>query len=151
MATHSSILAWRIPWTEEPGRLQSTQSQRVRPNWSDWACTHLFGSSLSELLRGVSVSRPVELKYRLLEKSLWGCCSVTKLSLAPWEPMDCSTSGLPVLYYLLEFAQVYVHTLGCFLKIKIPWTLLPPADSVVLRWPLIYILTRDSDAGICNT
>ena len=30
MATHSSILAWRIPWTEEPGGLQSIGSQRVR-------------------------------------------------------------------------------------------------------------------------
>ena len=29
MATHSSILAWEIPWTEEPGRLQSMESQRV--------------------------------------------------------------------------------------------------------------------------
>ena len=29
MATHSSILAWRIPWTEEPGVLQSIKSQRV--------------------------------------------------------------------------------------------------------------------------
>ena len=29
MATHSSTLAWRIPWTEEPGRLQSVASQRV--------------------------------------------------------------------------------------------------------------------------
>ena len=29
MATHSSILAWRIPWTEEPGGLQSIGSQRV--------------------------------------------------------------------------------------------------------------------------
>ena len=29
MATHSSILAWKIPWTEEPGRLQSLGSQRV--------------------------------------------------------------------------------------------------------------------------
>ena len=29
MATHSSILAWRIPWTEEPGGLQSIASQRV--------------------------------------------------------------------------------------------------------------------------
>ena len=29
MAAHSSILAWGIPWTEEPGRLQSTGSQRV--------------------------------------------------------------------------------------------------------------------------
>ena len=34
MATHSSILAWRIPWTEEPGRLQSRGSQRVRHNWA---------------------------------------------------------------------------------------------------------------------
>ena len=33
MATHSSILAWRIPWTEEPGRLQSTGSQRVGHGW----------------------------------------------------------------------------------------------------------------------
>ena len=32
MATHSSIVAWRIPWTEEPGRLQSMQSQRVGHN-----------------------------------------------------------------------------------------------------------------------
>ena len=30
MVTHSSILAWRIPWTEEPDRLQSTGSKRVR-------------------------------------------------------------------------------------------------------------------------
>ena len=30
MATHSSILAWRIPWTEEPGGLQSVGSHRVR-------------------------------------------------------------------------------------------------------------------------
>ena len=33
MATHSSTLAWKIPWMEEPGRLQSTGLQRVRHNW----------------------------------------------------------------------------------------------------------------------
>ena len=32
MATHSSALAWRIPWTEEPGGPQSTGPQRVRPD-----------------------------------------------------------------------------------------------------------------------
>ena len=37
MATHSSILAWRIPWTEEPGGLSSIGSQRVRHDWSDVA------------------------------------------------------------------------------------------------------------------
>ena len=34
MVTHSSIIAWRIPWTEEPGRLQSTGSQRVGHVWA---------------------------------------------------------------------------------------------------------------------
>ena len=34
MATHSSILAWRIPWTEEPGGLQPMGSQRVRHDWA---------------------------------------------------------------------------------------------------------------------
>ena len=33
MATHSSTLAWKIPWTEEPGRLQSMGLQRVKHNW----------------------------------------------------------------------------------------------------------------------
>ena len=40
MATHSTILAWRIPWTEEPGWIQSLDSQRVRHDWSDLAHTH---------------------------------------------------------------------------------------------------------------
>ena len=40
MATHSSILAWRIPWTEERGRLQSIGLQRVGHNWNDLAQTY---------------------------------------------------------------------------------------------------------------
>ena len=38
-ATHSSVLAWEIPWTEEPGRLQSMGSHRVRHDWSNLAHT----------------------------------------------------------------------------------------------------------------
>ena len=37
--TRSSVLAWRIPGTEEPGRLKSMGSQRVRHDWNDWAHT----------------------------------------------------------------------------------------------------------------
>ena len=36
MATHSSILAWRIPWAEEPGGLQSTALPRVGDDWRNW-------------------------------------------------------------------------------------------------------------------
>ena len=44
MATHSSILAWRISWTEEPSRLQSMESQRVGHD----GATTLFTLSLDE-------------------------------------------------------------------------------------------------------
>ena len=40
MAIHSSIFAWRIPWTEELGRLQSIVSQRVRHDWGDLVRMH---------------------------------------------------------------------------------------------------------------
>ena len=43
--SHSSIFAWRIPWTEEPGGLHSTGSQRVRCNWSDLTHTHTHSRS----------------------------------------------------------------------------------------------------------
>ena len=42
IVTHSNILAWRIPWTEEPERLQSTRSQRVGHDWA----TSLFFFSI---------------------------------------------------------------------------------------------------------
>ena len=44
MATHSSIPAWRIPWTEEPGGLQSKELQRVGHDWAQtqrWETSHL--------------------------------------------------------------------------------------------------------------
>ena len=44
MTTHHSILAWKIAWTEEPGRLQSMGSQNVRHNWSNWA--HILAESI---------------------------------------------------------------------------------------------------------
>ena len=56
IATHSSILAWRIPWTDEPGELQSMGSQsRSRP--SDWAVWSLLRIR-RELLLGALSSVP---------------------------------------------------------------------------------------------
>ena len=48
MATHSSTLAWKIPWTEEPGRLQSMGSQRV---WHDWVTSLSFFFFLLQMSR----------------------------------------------------------------------------------------------------
>ena len=45
MAAHSSVLAWRIPWTEEPGGLQSMGSRREGHDWSEWAQHRIAGSN----------------------------------------------------------------------------------------------------------
>ena len=42
MATHSTTLAWKIPWTEEPGRLQSMGSLRVRHDWATSLSLFIF-------------------------------------------------------------------------------------------------------------
>ena len=58
MAAHSSILAWRIPWTEEPGRLQSVGSQRVRHDWVTSTTT-----SASWCAQGKDRQGPCEMRW----------------------------------------------------------------------------------------
>ena len=58
MATHSSILAWKIPWTEEPGRLESMGSQRVGHDWA----TSLHFTSLFPMLKWMLAEMTVRLK-----------------------------------------------------------------------------------------
>ena len=47
MATHCSILAWRIPWSEKRGGLLSMGSHRVRHDWSDLACMHTLKKEMA--------------------------------------------------------------------------------------------------------
>ena len=47
IATHSSILAWKIPWTEEPGGLQSLGSHRVRQGWATEHEHSIYRASLN--------------------------------------------------------------------------------------------------------
>ena len=55
MATHSSTLAWKIPWTEEPGGLQSMGSRRVRHLLSDFTFTFHFHALEKEMATHSSV------------------------------------------------------------------------------------------------
>ena len=55
MATHSSTLAWKIPWTEEPGRLQSMGSLRVRARLSTFTFTLHFHALEKEMATHSSV------------------------------------------------------------------------------------------------
>ena len=56
---------------------------------------------------------PVIMLYILnLNSCSWCFCSVTQLCPTPCHPINCSTPGFPVLYYLPEFAQIHVHWVG---------------------------------------
>ena len=61
MATPSSILAWRIPWTEETGRLQSKVWQRIKDTCSDLAqITYVTSINLSFLMSKMWVINPTQ-------------------------------------------------------------------------------------------
>ena len=64
MATHSSILAWRIPWTDEPGSLQSMGSQRVGHNENDYGSDHelLIAKFRLKLKKVGKLSKPFRLE-----------------------------------------------------------------------------------------
>ena len=80
MATHSSVLAWRIPGTGEPGGLPSTGSHRVGYDWSDLAAAE-------PVLRGTGVGNGIPLQYSCLE-NFHG-----QRSLAGYSPWGCKESG----------------------------------------------------------
>ena len=64
MATHSSIPAWEIPWTEEPGRLQSTGSQRVTKHSTEEDFIHLLHISRGRIQLAVDKF----IQYRAFKK-----------------------------------------------------------------------------------
>ena len=70
MATHFCILVWRIPWTEEPVRLQSIGLQRVRNNWSNLAHTHMHATMWQTLWEALQFSS-VQFSHSVVSDSLW--------------------------------------------------------------------------------
>ena len=74
MATHSSTLAWRIPWTEEPGRLQATGVDKSRTGLRDFTFTFPF-LALEKETATTPVFLPGESQGRgsLVGCCLWGC------------------------------------------------------------------------------
>ena len=57
------------------------------------------------------------------------CCSVAKLYLILWDPMDCNTLGFPVFHYLPEFAQIHVHWVSDVIQPSHP--LSPPSPPAL--------------------
>ena len=95
MATQSSILAWRIPWTEEPDRLQSTGLQRVEHDWvtNTFAFTHGIKSSVFNFLR----------KLHAIVHS--GCISIPASTASGFPFLHTLASVISCLFYNLNFKR----------------------------------------------
>ena len=110
MATHSSIPAWRIPWTEEPGRLQSLGLQRVEHDWSDFA----------PLLLHIFTSRYIE----KTETFIW----YTQVN---WTNPGASIWSLVHPWFRTSLFVAVVYLPSCVWFFATPWTVCsPPASSV---------------------
>ena len=102
MATHSSVLAQRIPWTEEPGRLQSMGSQRVGHDWATSTLTLLLLTLdiINEEV-GAVLSDTVVLRVWKQSKAPW-MCSNAWFSEAEVFPCNYHTSTFQVQQNLRE-------------------------------------------------
>ena len=69
MAIHSSTIAWRIPWTEEPGRQQSMGSQRVRHDWATSLSFFLLILSFLSLSTSCPSAYPISLTSKIYPES----------------------------------------------------------------------------------
>ena len=70
------------------------------------------------------------------------CCSVTKLCLTLFNPVDCSTPALPVFHHLLEFAQTHVCSVGDAIQLSHPLPASSPsALSLSQSFPMSQLFT----------
>ena len=135
ITTPSTVLASRIPWIEEPGGLQSIESQRVRCNWSDWAHMHA-GTFVYKFLCGHMFSFLLDI---YLEVEL--VAPMVTLYLKIWETVKLF-STLTASFYIstsnvwrLKFIQIFAST--------IYFPLLKIIAILVCEWCIVVVL-------ICN-
>ena len=137
MATHSSVLAWSIPWMEEPGRLQSMGSQRVG---HDWATSFPFQLPNFRVLEIMCRTKSLF----LLIKRLWlGVCVPTcKMD----EDAPFQTSPQPVM--LIDMSILLFLFPSLFHRGQVLAISLIKSSSVSKRWWAIILFYSNSTTGM---
>ena len=122
MVTPSSVLAWRIPGTVEPGGLPSMGLHRVGHDWSNLAATAVF-----QCIYVVQLLHPFICSwiYRLLPSFQFSSVAQSCPTFAT-PCIFCSTPGLPVHHQLLELTQTHVHQIGDAIQSSYPLTSASP-------------------------
>ena len=127
MAIHSSILAWRILWTEEPGGLQSIRLQRVGQNWSKGPSSQGYGFSSGHVWMW-------ELDYKGWTPKNW-CFWTVMLEKTLESPLDCKE--IQPVHPEGDQSWVYLGRTDVEAETPVLW---PPDVRSWLIW-------KDSDAG----
>ena len=119
MATHSSVLAWRIPGTAEPGGLPSMGSHRLGHNWSDLAAAAAVNvTSLTRLI------------------------SFCSLSLSPFFSSNSTYPSKSGLH--LKLFSSSVQSLSCVRLFVTPWTAACQASLFINSWSLLKLVSIES-------
>ena len=145
MSAHSSILAWRIPWTEEPGGLQFIGSHRVGHNWNDPARTHVFLwpgiLTVPPARRPLRISSVVSTGWRtgiiLPEEGIHRRGANTRKSVCPWwrgvfPPHPCAESQFWCPGFIVSKKMV-THPRG-----HVRFKTYPGLITCILEFPLIF-------------
>ena len=109
-ATHTSILAWEIPWTEEPGRLQSMGSQKIRHDWATNTLTNI--NHFRSLLYNLTTILPDKNYKSHRERD----CFPSSLSYANIAPSGSSQGSCPSCSSCPEHNQNAFLLTQCFLS-----------------------------------
>ena len=143
MATHSSILAWKIPWMEEPGRLQSMGTQRVGHDWvnslslkisADGDCSH-------EIKRYLSLGRKAMTNLDSILKSR-DITLPTKVQLVKAVVFPVITYGCESwTIKKAEHQRIDAFELWCWRRLlRVPWTARRSNQSILKEISLKYSL-----------
>ena len=143
MATHSSILAWRIPWTEETGKLHSIGLQKFRHSWSNFHSTvHIlcFHPSYLSYCDSFFISFIMIFSDRFSSFSSVQFSSVAQSWPTLCDPINRRTQGLHVHHQLPEITQIYVHRVSDAIQPSHPLLSPSPPDpnrsqhQVLFQW-----------------
>ena len=137
MATHSSILAWVIPWTDEPGGIQSMGSQRVGHDWA--TATVLVAGLLSVVLIMLKYAPSMGFPDSSVGKE--SACNAGDMALIPESGRSPGEeNGYPLQYSCLENSKDRGAWRATVHGIKKSWTKLSNWECMCVRYCTNYFL-----------
>ena len=159
MATHSSVLSWRIPWTEKPGRLQSMGSHRVRHDWSYLAAAAAAAVSFYDSYTTYLAETSHEIKRRLLlgRKVMTNLDSIFKSRdiTVPTNVHLVKAMVFPVVMYgceswtgkKAECWRIDAFELWCWIRLlRVPWTARWSNQSILKEISPVFFGRTDAKA-----